>query len=226
MAASALIVAGGSGLRFGRKKQFIRLGGVPVLRRTTDCFDVHPSITNIVVVVPEEDLSDVGDILDGITTPLTVTAGGATRQESVWNGLQVLAPCELVLIHDGVRPLVTGEIISRVIDGIEGLDACIPGLALADTIKEVEGTLVTRTIPRDHVYQVQTPQAFRTERILEAHARARDNRLVRFTDDSALIEEAGGKVGLVPGDPFNIKITLKEDLSIAEALLRCRTESA
>lgn len=225
MAASAIIVAGGSGTRFGTKKQFIHLGTVPVLRRTVLCFDSHPLITYIVIVVPEEDIGHVTNILHGMTTPLSVTAGGATRQESVWNGLQVATESDVVLIHDGVRPLVSQSLVSRVLAGIGDLDACIPGIPVADTLKEAEGSFVARTISRENVYQVQTPQAFRKSSIVEAHALARDRSIGNLTDDSALIENAGGKVGLVPGDPFNIKITLKEDIYIAEAILRCRSES-
>jgi 2-C-methyl-D-erythritol 4-phosphate cytidylyltransferase len=225
MGASAIIVAGGSGARFGTKKQFINLGGVPILRRTALCFDSHPFIEHIVIVVPAEDIEHVTQILVGLPTPLDVTAGGATRQESVYNGLQVATSADVVLIHDGVRPLVSLSLISRVLAGIGDLDACIPGIAVADTLKEAQGQVVVKTIPRDNVYQIQTPQAFKRAGILEAHTSARNHNIGNFTDDSALIENAGGKVGLVSGDPFNIKITLKEDIYIAEAILRCHTES-
>ena len=225
MEASAIIVAGGSGSRFGTKKQFINLGGVPILRKTALCFDSHPFITHIVIVVPAEDIDHVGKILVGLNTPLEVTAGGATRQESVYNGLQVATSADVVLIHDGVRPLVSQSLISRVLAGIGDNDACIPGIAAADTLKKVEGQFVVKTIPREHVYQIQTPQAFNRASILKAHTLARSHNIGNFTDDSALIENSGGKVGLVSGDPFNIKITLKEDIYIAEAILRCHTES-
>lgn len=224
MAASVLIVAGGSGVRYGRKKQFIPLDGVPVLKRSVLCFDSHPGITHIIVVVPAEDSHHVNEILEGMNKPVTITAGGATRQESVWKGLQVDTPNDIVLIHDGVRPLVSADIISRVLNGIEGYDACIPGIAVSDTIKEVHDECVARTIPRASLYQIQTPQAFRKTRILEAHESAKNNDLDPATDDSTLIENFGGKVRLVQGDPFNIKITLKEDIYIAEAILRCRTQ--
>jgi 2-C-methyl-D-erythritol 4-phosphate cytidylyltransferase len=224
MAASALIVAGGSGVRYGRKKQFIPLDGIPVLKRSVECFDFHPDITHIILVVPEEDIRHVSEILEGTKTPLTITAGGASRQESVWKGLQVETLNDIVLIHDGVRPLVSPDLISRVLNGIEGFDACIPGIAVSDTIKEVHDGYVARTIPRADLYQIQTPQAFRKDSILQAHASAFNNDPEQATDDSFLIENLGGKVRLVQGDPFNIKITLKEDIYIAEALLRCRTE--
>jgi 2-C-methyl-D-erythritol 4-phosphate cytidylyltransferase len=224
MAASALIVAGGSGVRYGWKKQFIPLAGIPVLKRSVLCFDSHPGITHIIVVVPAEDSHHVSEILEGMKTPLTITAGGATRQESVWKGLQIETPNDIVLIHDGVRPLVSADIISRVLNGIVGFDACIPGIAVSDTIKEGHDEYVARTISRADLYQIQTPQAFKKNRILEAHESAKNNDLEPVTDDSTLIENLGGKVRLVQGDPFNIKITLKEDIYIAEALLKCRTQ--
>ena len=225
MAASAIIVAGGSGLRFGWKKQFISLGGIPVLGRTVRCFDSHPLITHIIVVVPLTDIEQVKEILHGMKTPLDITAGGTTRQESVYNGLQVETSTEIILIHDGVRPLVSEALISRVIAGIEDFDACIPGIAVSDTIKESDRGFVSRTVPRDTLYQAQTPQAFKRSGILQAHKSARTTGTGQVTDDSSLIENAGGKVRLVSGDPFNIKITLKEDISIAEAILQCHTES-
>lgn len=225
MAASAIIVAGGSGLRFGWKKQFISLGGIPVLRRTVRCFDSHPLITHIIVVAPLTDIEQVKKLLHGLKTPIDITAGGTTRQESVWNGLQIETSTDLVLIHDGVRPLVSEALISRVIKGIEDFDACIPGIAVSDTIKEADGQFVSRTIPRNTLYQAQTPQAFKRSGILQAHRSAKTCGPGQATDDSALIENAGGKVRLVSGDPFNIKITLKEDISIAEAILQCHTES-
>jgi len=225
MEADAIIVAGGSGVRFGTKKQFMNMGGVPVIRRTVLCFDSHPFVTHIVVVVPAEDIEQVKEILRGLSTPLDITAGGATRQESVYNGLQIATSADVILIHDGVRPLVSQSLISRVFAGITDLDACIPGIAMPDTLKKADGQSVVKTISRDNVYQIQTPQAFKRKGLLEAHTQARDHNIGNLTDDSSLIENAGGKVGLVSGDPFNIKITLKEDIYIAEAILKCHAES-
>jgi len=225
MAADAIIVGGGSGARFGQKKQFVRLGGIPLLKRAAACFERHGSIRNIVVVVPEEDIPMAGEILSGTSKPLHFAKGGSTRQESVSNGLDLSEDSEYVLIHDAVRPFVTGELISRVLGGMEDFDACIPGLAVTNTLKEVSGDLVVRTVPRSNVYGIQTPQCFRTERIAAAHAWARRQGVGDATDDSALIEAVGGRIRLVEGDPFNMKITLRQDMEIAEAILKCRTES-
>jgi 2-C-methyl-D-erythritol 4-phosphate cytidylyltransferase len=225
MAADAIIVGGGSGERFGLKKQFTCLGGVPLLKRAASCFDGHESIRGIIIVVPEEDIGLAQEILTGTAKPLSFAKGGQTRQDSVSNGLALSVDSEYVLIHDAVRPFVTGDLISRVLGGIEDFDACIPGLAVTNTLKEVSGDLVVRTVPRSNMYAIQTPQCFRRDRIAEAHAWARGQGISDATDDSALIEAIGGRIRLVEGDPYNMKITLRQDMEIAEAILKCRTES-
>lgn len=214
---SAVIVAGGSGSRFGAKKQFTSLGGTPILALTAAAFDTHPAIDQIVVAVPAADLDRTEDLLRHVTTPLTVVTGGATRQDSVLRGLQAAAQSHIVLIHDGVRPFVAPDLIHRAIAGLEGCDACIPGIPVRETIKELAGHGTVRTIPRHALYAVQTPQAFHTARILALHRQAAGRTDVP-TDDSLLVEEAGGTVRIVDGDPYNIKITLPEDLVIAEAI--------
>ncbi|HQI02910.1 MAG TPA: 2-C-methyl-D-erythritol 4-phosphate cytidylyltransferase [Deltaproteobacteria bacterium] len=225
MAADAIIVGGGSGARFGQKKQFVCLGETPLLKRAVACFETHGSVRSIVIVVPEEDIPLARELLSGTTKPLSFAKGGSTRQESVSNGLSLLKESEYVLIHDAVRPFVTGELISRVLSGMEYFDACIPGLAVTNTLKEVSGDLVVRTVPRSNVYGIQTPQCFRTERIVAAHSWARRQGIGDATDDSALIEAVGGRIRIVEGDPFNMKITVRQDMEIAEAILRCRTGS-
>jgi 2-C-methyl-D-erythritol 4-phosphate cytidylyltransferase len=225
MAADAIIVGGGSGLRFGSKKQFLSLLGIPLIRRAVDPFDQHPGVERLIVVVPHEDLELTAQLLHGLGTPLLLTAGGATRQESVSNGLALCRSGGLVLIHDGVRPFATPSLISRVLEGIAGFDACIPGLAVSDTLKEVDGDLVVGTVPRARLFSVQTPQCFRAEVIGRAHGQASESGHLHATDDSALVENLGGRVRIVEGDPYNMKITVAEDIAIAEAIIRCRTES-
>lgn len=225
MAASAVIVAGGSGTRFGRKKQFLDLCGVPLIRRTVDVFASHEAVDTIIVAVPPEDIDLTRQILEGAASPVRVVQGGRTRQESVYNGLLNIAGAGTVLVHDAVRPLVTGELISRVLEGLGEEDACIPVLAVSNTLKEVREGVVVRTVPRSDLYEVQTPQAFPVLKILKAHTLARQRGILDATDDSAVIEQAGGVVRVVEGDPFNIKITVAKDLEIAEAMLTCRTGS-
>ncbi len=222
MPPDALIVAGGTGSRFGRKKQFLEILGTPVLKRTVKCFEDHGGFARIVVVVPGEDIPEAQRILAGSAVELIITRGGETRQKSVRNGLDKVKDGETVLIHDGVRPFVTRELIDRVITGLSGADGCIPALRVSDTLKEVKDGLVLRTIPRNHICTVQTPQAFVTATILEEHLRALRRGDSTHTDDSLLLEAAGKTVRVVPGDPLNLKITFPEDLPMAEAIAGCR----
>ncbi|MEN6473196.1 MAG: 2-C-methyl-D-erythritol 4-phosphate cytidylyltransferase [Syntrophaceae bacterium] len=215
---SALIVAGGSGSRFGQKKQFITLGGIPVLLKTVLCFADNPAIDRLIVVVPAEDVAATTALISDITTEHTVVAGGPTRAASVLSGLKVALGSRIVLIHDGVRPFVGPDLIHRVIAGLAGCDAAIPGLAVTDTLKEASDNTVLRTVARRNLFQIQTPQAFITENILAAHKQASGLLPEPPTDDSMLIEEQGGRVRIVDGDPYNIKITLPEDMLFAEAI--------
>jgi 2-C-methyl-D-erythritol 4-phosphate cytidylyltransferase len=222
MPPDALIVAGGAGSRFGRKKQFLEILGIPVLKRTVACFEDHGGFARIVVVVPGEDIPVAQRMLAGSALELIIVQGGKTRQESVRNGLDRLKDGGTVLIHDGVRPFVTRELIDRVITGLTGVDGCIPALAVSDTLKEVKDGLVHKTIPRSNLCSVQTPQAFVTATILEEHRKALCRGDSAHTDDSLLLETAGKTVRVVPGDPLNLKITFPEDLPMAEAIAGCR----
>lgn len=217
---SALIVAGGSGVRFGSKKQFLPLQGTPVLRRTADVFAAHPAIGHLTVAVPDEDIPHTREILTGLPIPLTITAGGATRQESVYRGL-LATPAEdpVVLVHDGVRPLITAEIITRIIEGLGDCPGCIPALPMTDTLKQIRDGRVVRTVDRSSLFRVQTPQAFDRATLINAH----ETGVSGATDDSALLEALGHEVRIVPGDPTNLKITIPEDITLAEAILSCRT---
>ncbi len=223
MVIDAIITAGGSGRRFGGKKQFSTLNKIPVLRLTADIFATHPRIETVIVTVPAGDEPAVDEIMQGLDRPYRIVTGGATRQLSVFNGIKA-STAECVLIHDGVRPLVTHKLISRVIDGLNDSAACIPGIKLSDTIKEAHDGFVSRTVPREDLYSIQTPQGFRRTTIIEAHQQAGRDQYSGATDDSALIEKYGGKVRLVAGEPDNIKITLPEDIRRAEEILKWRTE--
>ena len=226
MSLDALIVAGGSGRRFGRKKQFLDLMGIPVLKRAVSCFATHPRVSRIIVAVPEEDIPETETMLAGSAKEIIVTRGGDTRQDSVRNGLAASGESSVVLIHDGVRPFVRPDLIDRVIDGLEGADGCIPVLALTDTIKEASGGFVSMTLARERLVTVQTPQAFVTATIRQVHLEAALTGAGSFTDDSALLDAAGHAVRVVHGDPYNIKITFPEDIPMAEAILRCLSGSA
>jgi 2-C-methyl-D-erythritol 4-phosphate cytidylyltransferase len=213
---SAIVVAGGSGKRFGGKKQFINLEGEIVLKIAVKAFDI-PDISRIVVVVPNEDVNEVQACLQEFKNKIKVVSGGKTRHNSVMNGLNAAGNCDIALIHDGVRPFVTERLIKKVIDGIKEADGCIPVLPVTDTIKIAENGFIKKTVPREYLFSVQTPQAFKMEKILDAHKKAMGREYIP-TDDSMLIEESGGTIKIVEGERFNIKITLPEDMILAEAI--------
>jgi 2-C-methyl-D-erythritol 4-phosphate cytidylyltransferase len=209
----AIVVAAGSGARFGGAKQFREVDAERLVDRAvqtaTRCCD------GVVVVLPD------GTAWDG---PPVVAAvpGGATRAASVRAGLAVIPEtAEIVVVHDAARPLAGDRLFGAVIDAVEaGADGAVPGLAVSDTIKRVEGDRVISTVPRDDLVTVQTPQAFRALLLRAAHAGGAEG-----TDDAALVEAAGGRVVVVPGDPSNLKVTSPEDLALVTALLSLRSRS-
>lgn len=198
------------------RKQYLEVGGVPVLLRAVLPFVHHPSISTVIVVLPPEDVASPPAWLSGLG--VTIVAGGAERGDSVWSGLRAVSgDVDRVLIHDGARPFVSRDMIDRV------LEACRDGGAIAavpvtDTIKEVdaEGT-ITGTPDRARLWQAQTPQGFPREAILRAYVRAREEG-VAATDDAALFERYAGPVRVVMGAARNLKVTRPEDLAVAEAL--------
>lgn len=212
MTIKAIIVAAGSGVRAGDgpPKQYRRIGGVPVLRRTVKAFLDHPDIDGVMVAASPEHADLYREAVGGLDLPSPVP-GGATRQASVLAGLKALEgdPPEVVLIHDAARAFVTREVISRVIDKVrETGHGAIPALAIADTLKEAAGGQITKTVDRKGLFAAQTPQGFPYSAILAAHQKAAGQDL---TDDAAVAEAAGLKVSIVAGDKTNIKLTRKED---------------
>jgi len=212
----AIITAGGSGKRFGQKKQFSNLAGMPILQRSVMAFDL-PLFRQIIVVVPEEDVAGTKMLFNGMKTKIEVIHGGATRQESVMNGLKAASGCDVVLVHDGVRPFVSYDLVNRVVRGMNDADGCIPVLPVTDTVKYASNGSVIKTVPREDLYTVQTPQAFRMTKLMEAHITTEGRHDIP-TDDSMLIEETGGIIRVVEGDRYNIKITMPQDMIIAEAI--------
>ena len=214
-----LIVSAGKGERLGsaRPKQYLALCGVPVLRRTIAAFAGRPDTRTQIVIGKDQEGSYRGATA-GLDLPPPVT-GGATRQESVRNGLEALAPDapDYVLIHDAARPLVTPALVDRVISALAaGADAAIPLLPVADTLRRENADGTWSTVPRDNTYRAQTPQGFRFAAILKAH---RDFMAYDVTDDMALAERAGLKIARVAGEETNMKITTQDDMAHAERLL-------
>jgi 2-C-methyl-D-erythritol 4-phosphate cytidylyltransferase / 2-C-methyl-D-erythritol 2,4-cyclodiphosphate synthase len=215
----ALIVASGRGQRFGaeRPKQYQQLAGRPVLRHCLERFASHPRVGRVRAVIHPEDRALYDDAARGLGV-LEPADGGPTRQESVRLGLESLgaAPPALVLIHDGVRPLVDAALIDRVLDGLALHAAVLPALPVTDTLKRVGAARVLGTVAREGLYRAQTPQGFAYDRILAAHRAAAGAEL---TDDTAVAEAAGLAVAVVEGDEANLKITDPADLARAERLI-------
>jgi 2-C-methyl-D-erythritol 4-phosphate cytidylyltransferase / 2-C-methyl-D-erythritol 2,4-cyclodiphosphate synthase len=216
----ALVVASGRGERFGgdRAKQYLPLAGKPLLRHCLERFCQHPRIDRVRSVMHPDDAALYAEAARDLEV-LDPVLGGATRQESVRLGLESLAddPPELVLIHDGVRPLLDAAVIDRVLDGLRTHVAVLPALPVTDTLKRSNNGTVASTIDRTGLFRAQTPQGFVYDRILEAHRRFASAAL---TDDAALAEAHGLTVGLVAGEQDNVKITEPADLARAERLLR------
>jgi 2-C-methyl-D-erythritol 4-phosphate cytidylyltransferase len=227
----ALIVAAGKGRRMKTRqpKQFMELAGQPILSRALKAFDRHAEIDRIFVVLPETDIADCRASViaqAALNKEVKVVAGGKHRQASVMNGLQSIPDQDgIVLIHDGVRPLVTQTLISACIDGARKWGACIPAIEAFDTLKKVhsDGT-IEQTVPRQRIVMAQTPQAFRLALIRQAHETAvRLDRLA--TDDASLLEQMGAAVHVIAGSRHNLKVTRPEDFALAEAYLKSRGEN-
>jgi 2-C-methyl-D-erythritol 4-phosphate cytidylyltransferase len=210
----AIIVAAGTGERLGggRPKAFASLAGRPLLAESLERLDASDWIDAIVIAAApdwEEPTILLAEELVASKVAAVVT-GGATRAESVRNGLaEVPAEALVVLVHDAARPLVDDSVIERLLGRLaEGLDGVVPGLPLADTVKRVEGGIVAETVERESLVAVQTPQVFVTDRLRAAFA----GDLADATDCAGLVEAAGGRVKVVDGDPRLLKVTSEADL--------------
>jgi len=219
---AVLIVAAGKGERAGTElpKQYERLAGKPMLRRTVEAFSALPSnqkcLVQVVIGAGQEDLA--ARALDGLALPAPVI-GGATRQQSVRLGLEALAKDapDYVLIHDAARPLISRKVIGDVIAALEaGADGALPMVAASDTLRRRNADGAWMLVNRENLYRAQTPQGFVYAKILKAH---RDHAAEEVTDDVALGELAGMKVEMVEGEEKNIKVTRKEDFALAESLI-------
>lgn len=220
----ALIVAAGRGSRFSgdrsadtAPKQYRALGGLPVLRRAVLPFRAHPQVNAVRVVIHPDDRTHYDQAMAGLDL-LPPVYGGASRQESVYLGLESLAELapRQVLIHDAARPFVEGAIISRSLAALMTNPGAVVGVPLADSLKREREGVIAATVPRDNLWRAQTPQAFRFDDILAAHRAARADKAAGLTDDAAVLERAGMAVSLVMGNETNFKITTEDDLRRAE----------
>ncbi|MCS7177240.1 MAG: 2-C-methyl-D-erythritol 4-phosphate cytidylyltransferase [Candidatus Kapabacteria bacterium] len=226
----AVVAAAGSGTRIGGKlpKQFLHLCGYPLIVYSLRTLQLVPSVDAVLVTVPqgyEESLLHLCRE-QGFTKVRRIVCGGPERQDSVANALQTeeVAGADYILVHDAVRPLAPAELFERVLAAARRHGAAVPGVPAVDTIKELDACRnVLRTLPRESLRYIQTPQAFRSDLLLRAYAEATQKGL-RATDDAALVELLGHPVYVVDGAPENIKVTYPHDLIVAEALLQRAAE--
>ncbi len=222
---TAVIVAAGKGKRMGTEisKQFLPLCGREILAHTVEKFEKAENIRDIILVTGMDSLQDVQDMVQeyGWEKVISVTAGGKERQDSVWNGLQeVSEDTEIVLIHDGVRPFVTEDVLNLSIGTAIEMGGCVAGVPAKDTIKVCDAENIAVATPdRSTLWQIQTPQTFRKSLIVKAYEEAKQSGFIG-TDDASLAENSGYPVKVIMGSYRNIKITTKEDLLIGEAFLR------
>lgn len=228
----ALIPAAGMGKRMGASinKQYLQLDGMPIVARTISVFEHSPDIEAIYLVIPEAEIPYCREHVVaacGFRKVVEVVPGGRERQNSVMNGLRAMRPHlsddDVVVIHDGVRPLITPELLRESIAVACKHDGALVAVPAKDTIKVVRDGIVADTPDRESLWQAQTPQTFRFGVIFAAHLAAEQDGFTG-TDDASLVERRGGSVRIVRGDYRNIKITTPEDLVLAETFLAGATK--
>ncbi|MCK9377200.1 MAG: 2-C-methyl-D-erythritol 4-phosphate cytidylyltransferase [Syntrophobacterales bacterium] len=227
---AAIIAAAGLGTRMGHHlpKTYLPLAGKPILAHTLKLFETMPEIREVTVVVHPEDLDYCQENVIArynFKKVLRLVPGGKERQDSVYHALKALKneeELEIVLVHDGVRPFVTPDQIRQVIEAARRHAGAVLGLPAQDTLKTVDAEgRVRQTLERKDIWQIQTPQAFQAPLLWRAFTEAY-SRSFYGTDEASLLEEIHQEVVVVPGSPFNLKITTPEDLLLAEAILSLR----
>ena len=224
---TAIVLAAGQGKRMHSKiqKQFLEIGGKPILYYSMECFQKSPLIQDIILVTGEDMISYCqSEIVEkyGFTKVCKVIAGGKERYDSVYAGLLCCQDTDYVYIHDGARPFVTEEMIQRGYEAVKRTNACVMGMPSKDTVKLADPSgYIKETPDRKIVWNIQTPQIFSYDLIRGAYESIRKKDMSNVTDDAMVVEqETGTKILLVEGSYQNIKITTPEDLAVAEAFLR------
>jgi 2-C-methyl-D-erythritol 4-phosphate cytidylyltransferase len=228
---AAIIAAAGLGRRMQQDtpKTYLRLSGKPILLHTLEVFERVPEVHEVLVVVHREDLEFCQqEIIDPhpLKKVLRLAPGGKERQDSVYNALKILMKeaetVEIILVHDGARPLVEPALVSQVVAAARRHGAAVPGIPCQDTLKRVnpKGEVV-ETVDRRDLWQIQTPQGFRAALLWQAYQEAMQREFYA-TDEAALVEALGKTVAVVPGSFLNLKITTPDDLKMAEAILTFR----
>jgi len=226
----AIVPAAGLGKRFdsSRRKTFVNVDEIPLLAHTLLRLHKEESITEIIPVLRDEDIEYGKELAKEFELHKVkkIAQGGHERQDSIYNALKMVDEDHLVLIHDGVRPVIPEGTIVNLIKSLDGVDGVIPGRPAKDTLKEVDADgLVVSTVNRQKIRAIQTPQLFRYNIIRKAYDRAYEKGLYA-TDDAALVEDMGGSIRVIPGSPYNIKVTVPEDMDMVEFfLMKERQES-
>ena len=221
----AIIVAGGSGSRMNADvpKQFLELAGMPILMHTIKVFRNYSNDLNIILVLPQDRLEDWENLKGQYKFIIshTVVIGGNSRTESVRNGLTLVENSDIVAIHDGVRPLITKDVISRAFQVADKHSNAIVSVQLKDSLRKLNKEKQSHAVERKDFRLVQTPQVFQGELIKNAYQKIKASDQ-EFTDDASVVEHFGYSINLVDGEYSNIKITTQEDLIVAESILKSR----
>ena len=222
MKVGAIIPAAGRGKRIGASipKQFLEIQGKPLLHHTLTVFASCKLIDYVVLVMPRADVNEVGkDWMNKYKIVQEVVVGGEQRQDSVYNGFNSLEKgTDIVVVHDGVRPFTTPQMITATVEAAQQHGAAITAIPVSDTVKQAADGFVKQTVSRDGLWRVQTPQAFQYGLLQQAFKKAQKDSYYG-TDEGSLVEYLGERVKIVPGSELNIKITRKEDLVLGESLL-------
>ena len=222
MKVGAIIPAAGRGKRIGASvpKQFLEIQGKPLLHHTLTVFASCKLIDYVVLVMPRADVDEMGeDWLNKYEIVRKVVVGGEQRQDSVYNGFSFLEEgTDIVVVHDGVRPFTTPQMIIATVEAAQQHGAAITAIPVSDTVKQAADGFVKQTVSRDGLWRVQTPQAFQRGLLQQAFKKAKKDSYYG-TDEGSLVEYLGERVKIVPGSELNIKITRKEDLVLGESLL-------
>jgi len=224
---SAVVLAAGSSQRMGQEKTLMTVGGMPVLVRTLLAFEKSEHIDEIIVVTRVDRIEDTAELChgNGITKLKMVIGGGATRMESALAGVSACnKEARLIAIHDGARPLVTQDLISRTVYAADKYISAVPVIPSTDTLKTVDDSgVIVDTPDRSRIFRVQTPQIFHADMIKGALTKAAKDHLP-ITDDCSAMDMMGVKTHVVEGDPDNIKLTTPNDIVIAEAIIKNRED--
>jgi 2-C-methyl-D-erythritol 4-phosphate cytidylyltransferase/2-C-methyl-D-erythritol 2,4-cyclodiphosphate synthase len=230
---SVIVVAAGSGRRFGyeRNKLFYPLCGKPVLAHTLERVFAASQVSEVVIVISEQDHDDIADIVEGLhpAMPVRYALGGAEREDSVYNGLMATSPdMDVVMVHDGARPLAGPEWYDNAVPVMERATAAIYAIPLKDTVKlresvDAMGPQTVRTLDRSRLVAAQTPQIFHRDVLIKAHRYAKDHNLTG-TDDASLVEAIGEKIVILRGDERNHKVTTMDDVPVLEFYMNGPTE--